>query len=190
MTTKKQLIVLSAPSGAGKTTLAQYLISRFPRFKFSVSATTRKPRENEIEGKDYYFLSEEEFKHLINNGGLIEYEQIFGNYYGTLRSEVEGSLSRGETIIFDIDVKGALSIKERYPENSFLIFIAPPSLDKLKERLIRRGTETPEQLQKRFERIEMELQMQDKFDYILINDDLEKAKKELEDLVQKITNLL
>ncbi len=190
MKTKKQLIVLSAPSGAGKTTLARFLLSRFPQFKFSVSATTRKPRENEIDGKDYYFLSEEKFKKLIENGGLIEYEQIFGNYYGTLRSEVEGSLARGETVVFDIDVKGALSIKKLYPENSFLIFIAPPSLDKLKERLIQRGTETAEQLQKRFERIEMEMKMQDKFDYILVNDDLVKAKEELENLVKRITDFL
>lgn len=190
MKTKKQLIVLSAPSGAGKTTLARYLTSRFPQLKFSVSATTRKPREREIDGKDYYFLNEEQFKKLIENGGLIEYEQIFGNYYGTLKSEVEEALSRGETLIFDIDVKGALSIKKLYPENSFLIFIAPPSLDKLKERLIQRGTETPEQLEKRFKRIEMEMQMQDKFDYILVNDDLEKAKEELEKLVEKITDFL
>ncbi|MFN3305993.1 MAG: guanylate kinase [Candidatus Kapaibacteriota bacterium] len=190
MKAKKQLIVLSAPSGAGKTTLARYLLSRFPQLKFSVSATTRKPRENEIDGKDYYFLSEEKFKELIENGDLIEYEQIFGNYYGTLRSEVDASLARGETIIFDIDVKGALSIKELYPENAYLIFIAPPSLDKLKERLIQRGTETPEQLQKRFQRIEMEMKMQDKFNYVLVNDDLVKAGEELVNLVKKVSDIL
>ncbi|MCX7909555.1 MAG: guanylate kinase [Ignavibacteria bacterium] len=187
MERKKQLIVLSAPSGAGKTTLARHLLDVFPNFKFSISATTRLPRENEINGKDYYFLTEEEFLKIISENGFIEYENIFGNYYGTLKSEVEKHLSNGEIVVFDIDVKGALSIKKLYPESSFLIFISPPSLQVLKERLIARKTETPEQLKRRFERIEMEMAIKDQFDYILVNDDLEKAKKELVNLVQKIT---
>ncbi|ROL57735.1 guanylate kinase [Bacteroidetes/Chlorobi group bacterium Naka2016] len=187
---RKQLIVLSAPSGAGKTTLAKHLLSTFPQFKFSVSATTRKPRPNEVDGKDYHFLSEGEFKQLIANGGFVEYEQIFGNYYGTLKSEIEKSLQKGEIVVFDIDVKGALSIKRLFPNESFLIFISPPSIEVLKERLIKRGTESPEQLQKRWERIQMEMEQRDKFDYVLVNDDLEEAKKELIEIVQKVTGLM
>lgn len=185
MQPKKQLIVLSAPSGAGKTTLARFLLLAFPNFKFSISATTRPPRNNEINGKDYYFLSETEFITLIDRDELIEYENIFGHYYGTLKKEVENSLEKGETIVFDIDVKGALSIKKLYPEKALLIFVAPPSLDVLKERLVSRKTETQEQLEARFKRIEMEMKMKDKFDYIIVNDNLEKAKQELTDLVQK-----
>lgn len=182
---KKQLIVLSAPSGAGKTTLARYLLETFPEFKFSISATTRKPRENEINGKDYYFLTKEEFEKLIERNEFVEYEQIFNNYYGTLKSEVEKSINNGEIIVFDIDVKGALSIKKQYPEKSLLIFISPPSIETLKQRLIRRGTETPEQLQERFKRIDLEMAMKDKFDVIIVNDDLEEAKKELIKTVSK-----
>lgn len=190
MEEKKQLIVLSAPSGAGKTTLARYLLETFPDFKFSISATTRKPRENEVNGKDYYFLSEEEFKDLIEKDEFVEYEQIFDNYYGTLKSEIEKGLAKGEIIVFDIDVKGALSIKNLYPDKTFLIFISPPSIETLKQRLIARGTEAPEQLEKRFKRIEMEMAMQDKFDYVLVNDNLEKAKKELLEIVNKATGKL
>jgi len=190
MKQKKQLIVLSAPSGAGKTTLAHHLLATFPSFKFSISATTRKPRPNEVDGKDYYFLTEEKFKELIDNGGFVEYEQIFGNFYGTLKSEVEKSLEKGEIVVFDIDVKGALSIKRLYPDKSLLIFISPPSLEILKQRLINRKTETPEQLQQRFERIEMEMKLKDNFDYVVVNDDLEKAKREIEEIVKKETGLL
>jgi len=190
MEKKKQLIVLSAPSGGGKTTLAQFLLSAFPDLKFSISATTRKPRENEVHGKDYFFLSIEEFKELIEKNELVEYEQIFDNYYGTLKSQVEKSISNGETIVFDIDVKGALSIKNFYPEKSLLIFIAPPSVEVLKQRLISRGTESPEVLEKRLKRIEMELSLKDKFDYVIINDELEKAKQELIEIVKKETKRL
>ncbi|MGB9851762.1 MAG: guanylate kinase [Candidatus Kapaibacteriota bacterium] len=186
----RQLIVLSAPSGAGKTTLAKYLLAAFPEFKFSVSATTRKPRPNEINGRDYYFMSEEEFKRIIESDGFVEYEQIFDNYYGTLKSEVENSLSKGEVVVFDIDVKGALSIKKLYPKESFLIFIAPPSLEILQQRLKNRGTESTEQLQKRMERIQMEMEQKDKFDYVLINDDIERAKKELIEIVQNVTGVV
>ncbi len=184
MDKKKQLIVLSAPSGAGKTTLARYLLNVFPEFKFSVSATTRNPRPNEINGKDYYFFSEDKFLQLIEKNELIEYEQIYGNYYGTLKSEVERRLKNGEIVLFDIDVKGALSIKKLYPQESLLIFISPPSFEILKQRLISRGTESEEELAKRLQRIELEMSMKDKFDFIIINDDLEKAKKELVELIK------
>lgn len=180
----KQLVVLSAPSGAGKTTLAQYLLATFPHFKFSISATTRSPRANEVDGKDYHFLSKEEFEVLIETNQLVEFEEIFGNYYGTLRNEVEKSIEKGEIVVFDIDVKGALSIKSKYPEQSLLIFVSPPSLEVLEQRLIARGTESPEQLRQRLERIRMEMELKDQFDYIIVNDELEKAQTELFEIVQ------
>lgn len=180
----KQLIVLSAPSGAGKTTLAKYLLSTFPHFKFSVSATTRSPRGNEVNGKDYHFLTKEEFETLIKTNQLVEFEEIFGNYYGTLRSEVEKSIEQGEIVVFDIDVKGALSIKSKYPDQSLLLFISPPSVEVLEQRLIARGTESPEQLTQRLERIRMEMSLKDQFDYIIVNDKLEKAQAELLAIVQ------
>lgn len=187
---KKQLIVISAPSGAGKTTLARYLLTKYPNFKFSISATTRKPRLNEINGKDYFFFTKEEFQNLIREGKFIEYEEIFGNYYGTLKNQVEYALPKGEVIIFDIDVKGALSIREKFPMQSLLIFIAPPSIEILVERLKNRGTENIEQLQKRIERAKMEMQQINKFDYVIINDDLEKSKIELDLIIKKeIPNL-
>lgn len=187
---KKQLIVISAPSGAGKTTLARYLLTKYPNFKFSISATTRKPRLNEINGKDYFFFTKEEFQNLIREGKLIEYEEIFGNYYGTLKTQVENALLKGEVVIFDIDVKGALSIRKEYPMQSLLIFIAPPSIEILVERLKNRGTEDNEQLQKRIERAKMEMQQINKFDYVIINDDLEKARIELDLIIKKgIPNL-
>ncbi len=180
----KQLVVISAPSGAGKTTLAKYLLATFPNFKFSISATTRAPRPNEADGKDYHFLTKEEFETLIKTNQLVEFEEIFGHYYGTLRSEVEKSIEKGEVVVFDIDVKGALSIKSKYPDQSLLIFVAPPSLEVLEQRLIARGTESPEQLAQRLERIRMEMGLKDQFDYIIVNDKLEKAQAELLAIVQ------
>ncbi len=187
---RKQLIVLSAPSGAGKTTLARHLLSTFPQFKFSISATTRPPRINEIDGKDYYFLSKEEFEILIQTDQLVEFEEIFGNYYGTFRSEVDKSIEQGEIVVFDIDVKGALTIKSKYPTQTLLIFVSPPSLEILQRRLIGRGTESPEQLTRRLERIRTEMSLQDKFDYIIVNDELEKAKAELIEIVKNETFIM
>lgn len=187
---KKQLIVISAPSGAGKTTLVHYLLTQYPNFKFSISATTRKPRLKEVNGKDYFFFTKEEFQNLIREGKLIEYEVIFGNYYGTLKTNVEDSVLKGEVIVFDIDVKGALSIKKEFPAQSLLIFIAPPSMEILFERLKNRGTEDVEQLQKRIERAKMEMHLMNKFDYIVVNDDLDKAKIEIDMIIKKrIQNL-
>lgn len=187
---KKQLIVISAPSGAGKTTLARYLLTKYPNFKFSISATTRKPRLNEINGRDYFFFTKEEFKNLIREGKLIEYEEIFGNYYGTLKTQVEDALLKGKVIVFDIDVKGALSIRREFPTQSLLIFIAPPSMEVLIERLKNRETEDHYQLQKRIERANMEMQLMNEFDYVIVNDDLDRAKIELDRIIKKrIQNL-
>lgn len=182
---KKQLVILSSPSGGGKSTVARHLLKVFPQFKLSVSATTREKRPNEINGKDYYFLSKEEFEKAIANDELIEYEQIFGNYYGTLKSQVNEVINRNDKLLFDIDVKGALSLKKLYPELSILIFLSPPSLEVLEDRLRNRKTETEEQIHIRYERAQMELAQAEKFDYVVINDNLEQTYSQIEELVKK-----
>jgi guanylate kinase len=182
---KKSLIVLSSPSGGGKTTLAKYLIELYPQIKFSTSATTRTKRNGEINGKDYYFLSKDEFQKKIDNNELIEYEEIFGNFYGTLRSATEEAVKNDEILIFDIDVLGALSLKKAFPNNSLLIFISPPSLDILEKRLRNRKTETEEQIKTRLSRAEMEMSHKDKFDHIIINQDLETSKKKIEEIAKQ-----
>lgn len=180
-----QLLVISAPSGAGKTTIAHYLLQKYPFLQFSVSATTRPRRKNEVNGRDYYFLSEEEFKKLIDEGKLLEYEQIFGYYYGTLRSTVEEALRKGQVLVFDVDVKGALSIKNAYPEKALLVFVIPPDLQTLEERLRKRGTENDQELQKRLERAKEELSYKKYFDEIIVNDTLPNAYKQVDAIMQK-----
>ena len=152
----KQLIVLSAPSGAGKTTVAKHLLATFPKLRFSVSATTRTMRPGEQHARDYFFLSREEFAERLRHEDLIEYEEIFGNYYGTLRSVVEQAMARGEFLVFDVDVKGALSLRKAFPNDTLLLFIAPPNLEVLADRLRNRHTETDEQVALRLSRAEME----------------------------------
>ncbi len=171
------LIVVSAPSGSGKTTIARKMMEEFPFIKFSVSATTRPKRNGEVDGKDYFFLTREEFEEKIKNGELLEWEEIYGNYYGTLKSVVELALQNGDVLLFDVDVNGAISIKNKFPDDSVLIFIKPPNMETLKERLKRRKTETDEQIQKRLERVSMELEKAKYFDYIFINDKLEDTIK-------------
>ncbi len=174
---KGKLIVVSAPSGSGKTTIAKKILEKFPFMKFSVSATTRPKRNGEVDGKDYFFLSREEFEKKIQNGELLEWEEIYGNYYGTLKSIVESALKNGDILVFDVDVNGAISIKEKFPEDSVLIFIKPPNMETLKERLKRRKTESEEQIKRRLERVPMELEKAKYFDYIFINDNLESTVK-------------
>lgn len=169
-TMPKQLFVLSAPSGGGKTTVARHLLATFPDMKFSVSATTRAQRPGEEHGRDYFFLSKDEFAERINQGDLLEYEVIFGNYYGTLRSEVKRILDSGGIMIFDVDVKGALSLRTAFPEETLLMFIAPPSMDALEKRLRSRQTESAEQIALRLERAAMEMQSVEFFDEVIIND--------------------
>ncbi len=178
------LLVVSAPSGAGKTTIVKEILQQYPRFGFSVSATTRDKRPGEVNGKDYFFLSRMEFEKKIAADELVEHEEIYSNYYGTLKSEVEKSLSDGKDIIFDVDVKGALSIKSKYPE-AVLIFIKPPSVETLRKRLEGRGSETPEQIDRRMARVRMELEKGESFDYIVINDDLKRAVNEVFDIINK-----
>jgi|SRR5581483_10390356 len=182
--TPHALIVLSAPSGAGKTTIAHEILARHPaEVIFSVSATTRAMRPGERDGIDYYFVSREKFEQLISEGALIEYESIFGNYYGTPNSEVERARQMGKSLLFDIDVKGGLSIRRQFPRESLLIFIAPPDLKTLEARLRARKTESESTVQRRLERAQMEMSMAGEYDYVVVNDDLERAIQEVEGII-------
>ena len=181
----KNIIVISAPSGAGKTTLCSKLQRRKPHIKFSVSCTTRPKREHEVDGVNYYFLSEQEFTEKVQNNKFIEFEIVHGYFYGTLRKTFEDALTQQEMILFDVDVNGAMAIKSNYSENTYTIFILPPSLDDLKKRLIQRGSETEERINKRLERTAQEMEYKDKFDACIINDDLAIAAEELNKLITK-----
>jgi len=176
------LLVISAPSGAGKTTIVKEVLHRFPSFRFSVSATTREMRAGEINGIDYFFLSKLEFEKKIANDELVEYEEIYSNYYGTLKSEVEKALVLGENLLFDVDVKGGLSIKRKFPQ-AVAIFIEPPDMEVLKERLEKRGSETEEQIERRLKRVPMELEKGAVYDYIIINDELKRAVSEVFEII-------
>ncbi|MBI4418961.1 MAG: guanylate kinase [Ignavibacteriales bacterium] len=182
------LIVISAPSGSGKTTLARAIMKSFPSIVFSVSATTRPRRGTEVDGRDYYFLSREEFEKRIREGRLIEWEEIYGNLYGTLRSEVDRALENSLAMLFDVDIKGALSIKRQYPQ-AVLIFIRPPGIEALNQRLRARQTEDEATLRRRLERVPLELELGTRCDYQVVNDDLEKAIAEVEHIVMSRTNL-
>ncbi|MBM2815078.1 MAG: Guanylate kinase [Ignavibacteria bacterium] len=182
---KKYLIALSSPSGGGKSTIARHVLHLHPECRFSISATTRNKRARELHGKDYYFLTKEEFQQKIENGDFVEYEEIFGNIYGTLHSEIRKAIAANQVLLFDVDVKGALYIKAAYPTESLLIFIAPPSMEALEERLRRRSTESDEQIATRLARSEMELAEKDKFDYVIINENLEEAFKQMEEILAK-----
>jgi guanylate kinase len=180
-----KLIILSAPSGTGKSTLVQYLLTRPFDLEFSVSATSRPPRGSEQNGKDYYFLSKEEFQKKIAQNEFLEYEEVYpGCYYGTLRSEIDRIAAKGKNIIFDVDVLGGLNIKKQYNGRALAIFIAPPSLEELKNRLTIRGIDPPEMIAKRLEKAEFEMSFAPKFDVVIVNDDLEKAKKATEEVVR------
>lgn len=185
---KAKLFVFSAPSGSGKTTIVKEILKQYPDFVFSVSATTRKKRNIEKNGVDYFFISEEEFLKKIENNEFVEWEKFYDYYYGTLKKIVDENISKGLVTVFEVDVKGALSIKRVYPFAT-LIFVAPPSIEELKERLIKRNTESDEDLRKRIERAEMELSFQNQFDYIVKNINLEQAKKEVKEIIDKEINM-
>jgi guanylate kinase len=180
-----KLIIFSAPSGAGKTTIVHHLLKNIPGLEFSVSATTRKPRGDEKEGKDYYFISKEEFLHRIAKKQFVEFEEVYsGTYYGTLRTEIERIWNHGKTVIFDIDVEGGLHLKRKYDGSALAVFVQPPSLEVLKQRLTGRGTDNHDKLQERFKKAEKELNYAPQFDIILKNHDLQTACEEAEELVR------
>lgn len=180
-----KLIIFSAPSGAGKTTIVKHLLAKYPdKISFSISASTREARTGEVHGKDYYFISKEEFLHRIAKKEFIEFEEVYsGTFYGTLRSEVDRIWSMGRHVIFDIDVEGGLHLKRKFGERALAVFVQPPSLDVLAQRLRGRGTDNEEKLQERIVKAEKELGYAGRFDVILQNDDLEKACTEAERLL-------
>ena len=172
-----KLIIFSAPSGSGKSTIINKLMSEYGlRGRFSISATSRKPRGSERDGVEYYFLSEEDFRKRIGEGDFLEYEEVYpGCFYGTLRSEVDRTLAQGENVILDIDVQGGLNVKKIYGDRALTLFIQPPSIERLRERLERRGTDAPEVIERRLAKAETELSFAPKYDAVVVNDDLEEA---------------
>lgn len=183
----QKLIVFSAPSGSGKTTIVKHLVKKFPNLGFSISACTRDKRGRmEENGKDYYFLTPDDFRHRIENHEFVEWEEVYeGAFYGTLKSEVERIWSTGKVAIFDVDVKGGLSLKEYYKEKALTIFVKVPSVEELKDRLKGRGTESDDSISRRMFKVKFEMGFQDQFDYILLNDDLEKTLLTAEKLVDE-----
>ena len=187
----KNLIVLSAPSGTGKTTICKELLKRNKNWKFSVSATTRPPREKEIDGKDYIFMSNQKFDHMAKFGDFLEWEWVHGNKYATLASQLEDVIDDNEIMLLDIDVKGGFSIMEEYPENTFSIFIEPPGFDipekklVLEERLLKRGNEQTTQIKNRLKRFEKEMEFIDRFDISFINDNLKEAIVAVENAIKE-----
>ena len=179
-----KLIVISAPSGAGKTSIVHQVLKDIPELSFSVSASSRERRENEVQGKDYYFLGEEGFHKRIKEDAFLEWEQVYKNqYYGTLKSEIKRIWSEGKIVIFDVDVIGGLNIKKQYPKECLSIFIMPPSIEVLAERLIGRGSESDESVKKRLDKAEEETSKSGQFDTIILNDNFEVACREAKEII-------
>ena len=180
-----KLIIFSAPSGAGKSTIVHHILGCGFNLEFSVSATSRPPRVNEIQGIDYYFLTTEEFRSKIRKNEFLEYEEVYpDSFYGTLRSEIDRITADGKNVVFDIDVLGGINIKKQYDEQALAVFIAPPSMEVLHQRLINRGTDTPEMIAKRIGKAEFELSFAPQFDKVVVNDNLEIAKRQAESLIR------
>ena len=174
-----KLVIFSAPSGAGKSTLVNYLLPQFPQLNFSISATSRAPRGQEVHGKDYYFLSSEEFQARVAKDELLEWEEVYaGTYYGTLRSEVERIWSEGKVVVFDIDVVGALNLKKQFGDRALALFVQAPSVEILEQRLRGRATDSEEKIQQRVAKATIEMARAPEFDQVVVNDDLETAKAE------------
>ena len=179
----KLIFTISAPSGTGKSTLCKAILKEIPDLSFSVSYTTRPQRENEIDGVDYHFISHSEFQLMIDKGQLAEYEDVHGHFYGTLKTSLKDSMIKGNPLLLELDVKGAMAIKKLYPEQTVSIFVKPPNEDALRLRLENRGTDDKALIKKRLTRIHMELEYGKMFDVSLINDDLDTAIKELKHII-------
>jgi guanylate kinase len=185
-----RLILFCGPSGSGKTTIVKHLLSKYPVLSFSVSATTRKQRNGEVNGTDYYFISVEEFKSKINNGEFLEWEEVYENgYYGTLTSEVDRINALGKVALFDVDVVGGLNIKSKFGSNLLDVFVRPPSPDDLRKRLVARATETPESLERRIGKAAQELSFGDRFSNILVNENIEQACAQADSMVEQFLAL-
>lgn len=183
----QKVIIFSAPSGAGKTTVVSHLMKRNNYFGFSISACTREPRENEVNGKDYHFLSLEDFKQKIEENAFIEWEEVYPNkFYGTLKSEIERLWQEGKIVVFDVDVKGGINLKEYFGEKALSVFVKAPSLDIIKKRLFARQTESAETLETRLQKAEYEMTFASQFDKILINDNLEETLKEVDQIASQL----
>jgi guanylate kinase len=190
MADNNKLIIITAPSGAGKTSVTKYLLSKIPLLSFSVSATTRKPRSNEVDKTDYYFISENEFHQQIHNNNFIEWEMVYeGKYYGTFKSELERIWNDNKIPLLDIDVKGAIHVHEQFNDNCLTIFIEPPSLQELKKRLLSRETESLESLEARLSKASFELTFKHQFNKIVINADLQRACLETENIVKEFLHI-
>ncbi len=184
-----KLFIFSAPSGSGKTTIVRNLLEKKLGLEFSISATCRPKRENEIHGNDYHFLSVEDFKNKIENDEFVEWEEVYDDrFYGTLKSEVQRIWDEGKHVIFDVDVVGGINIKKKYPEKALSIFVMPPSVEELEKRLINRSTDSAEDIETRIKKANEELAYADQFDIIIINDKLEDAIEESEAAIKKFIN--
>jgi guanylate kinase len=185
-----KIIIITAPSGAGKTSITRYLLKEFPQLAFSVSAATRSGRANEKNGVDYYFITEEEFTRKIQHNEFVEWEMVYeGKYYGTLKSELERIWNNRQVPVLDIDVKGAIHVQQQYPDTTLSIFVEPPSVDELKRRLSSRGTETEESLQARVNKASYEISFKHHFHKIILNDNLERACKQAKEIMQEFLEL-
>ena len=184
-----KLIIFSAPSGSGKSTIINYLLSQNLNLAFSISATSRPPRGTEQNGVEYFFLTPEEFKQRIANDEFLEYEEVYQDrIYGTLKAQVEKQLAAGQNVIFDVDVVGGCNIKKFYGERALSVFIQPPSIEELRRRLNGRGTDSPEVIESRIAKAEFELGFADKFDVVIVNDELDKAQAEAFQVINRFIN--
>ena len=184
-----KVIIFSAPSGSGKTTLVKHCLQQFPQLQFSVSATTRALRGEEMHGKDYFFLSVEAFKKLISENAFVEYEEVYHDkFYGTLKSEVERIWQSGKTVIFDVDVKGGIALKKYFGDKALSIFIMPPSIEELERRLLSRATDDAETIKTRVEKASEEMTFKEQFDVTVVNNDLAEAKNTTEKMLQNFLN--
>lgn len=184
-----RLVIISAPSGAGKTTIVNHLLHKIPVLEFSISATTRKPRGSEKNGKEYYFIPIEDFRQKIKNNEFVEWQEVYQDqFYGTLKSEVERIWASGRHVIFDVDVRGGINLKKIYDKLAISVFIMPPSVEELEKRLLRRATDDPLKIKIRLDKSKEEMKLADRFDHIVVNSDLDNAVKETCDIVNKFLN--